>query len=162
VYKYLIVVFFNMVMYADTDIQRGIYDAADEMIRFDEKMNRAIAEHNHIDINENQNGSTIEDFEEIEGGYILTQQIQNRDNVTIDVKVENGMLSIITTTSSNEDSEYLSGIIADSNISGFENTISSASTSISIPNDADETKMEKSYKNGLLKIKFPKKKIYLK
>jgi len=138
---------------ADTDMQKGMYDAAEEMIKFDEKMNQAIAKHNQLDIEDEDEmrlNAMVEDFEEIEGGYLLKRDIPDSNNTKIAVKLEDGMLTITTTTMEQE------GIDGKS-VSGFETTISSSSMSLSIPNDADENRMERVYENGVLKIKFPKK-----
>jgi HSP20 family molecular chaperone IbpA len=145
------ILLYGLVIYADTEI--GMYEAAEEMIRFDEKMNRAIAEHNQLnkeDEDEMRLNAMVEDFEEIEGGYLLIRNISDSNNSKIEVKLNNGMLTIITTIIEQE------GISSES-ISGLETTLSSSSLSLPIPNDADENRMNKTYKNGVLKIKFPKK-----
>jgi HSP20 family molecular chaperone IbpA len=134
-------------------MQKGMYSAAEEMIRFDEKMNRAIAEHNQLNVEDKDEmrlNAMVEDFEEIEGGYLLKRNIPESNSTKIDVKRNNGMLIITTTTMEQE------GINSES-ISGFETTLSSSSMSLSIPNDADENSMERSYEKGVLKIKFSKK-----
>ncbi len=153
-YRYIMIAMIcSFAVVADTDMQKGIYDAAEEMIKFDEKMNQAIAKHNQLDIEDEDEmrlNAVVEDFEEIEGGYLLKQDIPENNNTKIAVKLENGMLTITTTTMEQE------GIDGKS-VSGFETTMSSSSMTLSIPNDADEKGMERVYENGVLKIKFPKK-----
>ncbi|MCK4441466.1 MAG: Hsp20/alpha crystallin family protein [Sulfurovaceae bacterium] len=154
-YKYTIaiIVLYSLAINADIDMQKGMYDSAEEMIRFDEKMNQAIAKHNQwnrADEDEMRLNSMVEDFEETDNGYILKRNIDDSNHTKIDIKVENGVLHITTNTTEQK-------IISDVNISGSETILSSSSMSLSIPNDADENSMEKSYENGVLKIKFSKK-----
>jgi HSP20 family molecular chaperone IbpA len=149
----MIAIIYSFAVIADTDMQKGMYDAAEEMIKFDEKMNQAIAKHNQLDIKDEDEmriNAMVEDFEEVEGGYLLKRDIPENNNTKIAVKLENGMLSIITTTMEQEG-------INDKSVSGFETTMSSSSMTLFIPNDADEKRMERVYENGVLKIKFPKK-----
>ncbi len=142
---------FQYTLYAEIDLQKGMYDAADEMIRFDEKMNQAIAEHNQIDVNdEEQLHNMINDFEEREYDYLLEQEIPNSEHTKVEVKLENGLLTI---TTSNIEKKQL---IEELNISNI-TTMTSTSTSLFIPNNANEYKMKKSYNNGILRITFPKK-----
>jgi len=153
-YRYIMIaIIYSFAVIADTDMQKGMYDAAEEMIKFDEKMNQAIAKHNQLDIKDEDEmriNAMVEDFEEVEGGYLLKRDIPENNNTKIAVKLENGMLSIITTTMEQEG-------INDKSVSGFETTMSSSSMTLFIPNDADEKRMERVYENGVLKIKFPKK-----
>jgi len=153
-YRYIMIaIIYSFAVIADTDMQKGMYDAAEEMIKFDEKMNQAIAKHNQLDIKDEDEmriNAMVEDFEEVEGGYLLKRDIPENNNTKIAVKLENGMLSIITTTMEQEG-------IDDKSVSGFETTMSSSSMTLFIPNDADEKRMERVYENGVLKIKFPKK-----
>jgi len=139
---------------AEIDLQKGLYDAADEMMRMDEKMNRAIAEHNQIDPAEDElmrlHAMAIEDFEETENGYKLEQNIENAQNTKVNVTIEEDLIIITTTSSQSEEDKNELNITKTT-------TMSSSSVSLLIPNDADKEKMEKSYENGLLKINFPKK-----
>jgi len=139
---------------SEIDMQKGVYDAAEEMIRFDEKMNKAIAEHNKIDAEDDAEmrlqTMMINDFEETEDGYVLTEEIEEFINTEVEVRVEEGLLIISTVTVEKEITQE------ELNISEI-NTMSSFNVSLFIPNDADEAKMEKSYKDGILKVFFPKK-----
>jgi HSP20 family molecular chaperone IbpA len=139
---------------AELDLQKSMYDAADEMMRMDEKMNRAIAEHNQIDPAEDEvmrlHAMTIEDFEETKDGYKLEQSIENPEHTKVEVSIEEDLIIITTTSVENEVDKNELNITKTM-------TMSSSSVSLLIPNDADKNKMEKSYENGLLKINFPKK-----
>jgi HSP20 family molecular chaperone IbpA len=137
-------------IYAEIDVQKGMYDAGEEMIIFDKKMNRAIAQHNQIDL-EDEEQLQVEDFEETESGYRLKRNIPDSKNTKVDVKLADGILIISTSTKEKEilDIDYIT--------EGYESTISSSSISLFLPNDADDTKMSKSYKNGVLIVTFPKK-----
>lgn len=139
---------------ADIDMQKGFYDAAEEMMRFDEKMNQLIAEHNNIGFEEDKemrlNDIALEDFKETSNGYELSQNIDDSNNIKIDVKVEDGRLSILTTVTQKKEIMMKEETIS-------ETTISSSQVSFPIPNNADEQTMTNSFKNGVLVIKFNKK-----
>ncbi len=153
IYRYIVmIVLFTFATDANSNMQKGVYDAADEMIRFDEKMNQAIIKHNQLDAEDEEEmrlNAMVEDFEEIEGGYLLERDIPENNSTKVDVKLEDGMLRITITTKEEEVDNKFS--------SSFETVMSSTSISLSIPNDADENMMEKSYNKGILKVKFPKK-----
>ena len=144
----------NLVLFAEVDLQENFYDAAEEMMRFDEKMNRAIAEHNEIDSEEDEkfrlNDLTIEDFEETAEGYILKQTIEDTNNTQIELTMSNGMLTIETTIREHK-------VIRNENEITTETTMSTSSTSLYIPNDADENTLREQYKNNTLEITFRKK-----
>jgi len=145
-----IVLFAGIPSVADIDMQKGIYDSAEEMIRMDEKMNRAIAEHNSMDFTEEESmrleSIKIEDFEELEGKYVLTKEIPEMSSTKVEVKIKDDLLIVLLTTIEKNMTEFTQ-----------ETTISSSTSSLFIPNDADKNRMEKSYKNGILKISLPKK-----
>ena len=146
----LLLLFACIPFLADTDMQKGMYDSAEEMMAMDKKMNQAIREHNRLDPNWNESLElkvmSVHDFEERKNSYILERKIDDMNQTKIDVTLENGKLTISTTTTTIEKTEFSES-----------KTMSSSSTSLFLPNDADETKMEKSYENGLLRIIFPKK-----
>jgi len=137
--------------WADINMQKGMYDSAEEMMAMDEKMNRAIREHNKLnpkwDESTELKVASIHDFEEKENSYVLEREIKENNQTKIDVKLENGQLTISTTTTVIKKTEFSES-----------KTMSSSSTSLFIPNDADETQMQQSYEHGILKITFPKKK----
>ncbi len=152
-YKIIFSVFLlNSLMVADIDIQKNIYDGAEDIIRMDEKMNRAIAEHNQLTPEEDAqmrlNSSKIEDFQDMGDKYILEKDIPK--SAKIDLKIEDGMLNISTTTTQKEK------IQTDLNVS-YTTIITTSETSIPIPNDANQNSMQKRYKDGILVIIFDKK-----
>jgi len=136
---------------ADIDMQKGMYDSAQEMMAMDEKMNHAIREHKQANPKWDESTElkvlSVHDFEERENTYVLEREIEENNQTKIDVKLENGQLTISTITTVIEKTEFSES-----------KTMSSSSTSLFIPNDADETQMEQSYEHGILKITFPKKK----
>jgi len=136
------------------DIKKNIYDGAEDIIRMDEKMNRAIAEHNQISHEEDAkmhlNISKIEDFEEIDDAYILKKEILDANDTEVDVKIEKGMLIISTTTKEKEKG------VNESNTTII-TTVSSSEISLFIPINANSEAMRQKYENGILEIKFPKK-----
>ncbi len=143
-------VFYGVPIFADIDMQKGMYDSAEEMMAMDKKMNKAIAQHNRVDSQWDEPVEleviSVRDFEEKENTYVLEREIKDANRTKVDVKLENGKLTISTNTTIIEKTEFSES-----------KTMSSSSSSLFIPHDADETKMEQSYKNGILKIVFPKK-----
>ena len=140
-----------LLLSAEVDMQKSVYDAADEMTEFDNKMNKLIAEHNQYDDKDleemHKNDISIEDFEDTPFGYELNQKIEDANSTKIDVDVWNGVL-IITTEKKLR--------VAIKN--GYETTMSSSKVSLFIPNDADEQRVQSTYVDGFLKIIIPKKK----
>ncbi len=141
----------TLLLSAEVDMQKAIYDGADEIIEFDNKLNKIIAQHNKYsdkDIEEmHKNDISIEDFEDTPNGYELNQKIEDANNTKIDVDVLDGVLTITTKKRVRVAIE-----------NGYETTISSSKVSLFIPNDADESKIQSSYIDGFLKIIIPKKK----
>jgi HSP20 family molecular chaperone IbpA len=146
----LLLASYSVPVLADIDMQKGMYDSAKEMMAMDENMNRAILEHKKSDPKWDESIElkvmSIHDFEEKKNSYVLEREIDDVNQTKVDVKLENGKLTISTTTTVIEKTEFSES-----------KSISSSSTSLFIPNDADENRMEQSYENGLLKIVFPKK-----
>ncbi len=140
-----------LLLSAEVDMKKSVYDAANEMIEFDNKLNNIIAEHNKYDDEDlkemRKNDISIEDFEDTPTGYELNQKIEDANNTKIDVDVLDGLLTITT--------EKKVRVKIDN---GYETTITSSKVSLFIPNDADESKIESDYSNGFLKITMPKKK----
>lgn len=149
--KMLIVM--SITLNAEVNMQKGIYDAAEEMIAFDKKMNRLIAEHNELTLEESetmhQNDIDIEDFEELENGYQLIYTIADANHTKVKVEVLEGMLTILIITDKKE-------LIINGIEGGIETTVDSSKQSLFIPNDADSTSMKSTYDNGVLKILFYK------
>jgi len=152
--KYLwMMVFLSISSYAEVNVTKAIYEAAEEMMRFDEKMNQAIAEHNGFDESDDEEmrlHDRVNDFEEIEDAYRLEHEVEDVENSKLEVNVQEGMLMVKTTTVNKEFMKF------DEN-SAHSSTMNSYSFALFIPNDADVERMEKSYINGVLKIIFPKK-----
>jgi len=146
----LIFIIYSTTLFADIDRQRGIYDAAEEMMAMDEKMNRAIDRHNRLYLDDEDLDQeptiTINDFEEKEDSYQLTREISDYNQTKIEVQLRDGILTISTTRRVTEKTD-----ISEST------TISSSASSLFIPTDADEYGMRRSYNNGILKITLPKK-----
>jgi len=140
----------NIMLFAEVDLQKAIYDSAEEMMRFDEKMNRLIAEHNGVDYEEEKMNTIVVDFEEKEKSYVLEREIEDNDNTQIELSLKDGLLTIDTTVREQEKLNTETGI-------GHETTISKSSMSLYIPSDADEDTMQEVYKNGILKVTFLKK-----
>ena len=140
-----------LLLSAEVDMKKSVYDAANEMIEFDNKLNNIIAEHNKYDDEDlkemRKNDISIEDFEDTPTGYELNQKIEDANNTKIDVDILDGLLTITT--------EKKVRVKIDN---GYETTITSSKVSLFIPNDADESKIESDYSNGFLKITMPKKK----
>jgi len=153
-FKYLwITLFMSINLAAEINLSQGIYEAAEEMMRFDEKMNQAIAKHNGFDENDDDEmrlHDRVKDFEEIENGYRLEHEVEDAENAKLNVDIQDGILTIKTIV---VDKEFMK---LDLN-STYATTMHSYSFSLFIPVDADLKRMEQTYINGLLKIVFPKK-----
>lgn len=149
-----LVALLSSVLFAEIDIQKNIYDAAEEMIRFDEKLNQAIRAHNQLDGKDEDEtylkSMTINDFTETPTGYILEQKIENHTETELKVEIKEGLLIISTKML---DKDFFSHEFNNTEIT----TISSMSVSIFIPNNADEDQMQEKYENGLLTINLPRK-----
>ena len=139
----------NILLFADSNLQKGVYDAAEEMMEFDEKMNRLIAEHNGVDY-EKEKISNIVDFEERENSYVLERNIEDNNNTQIELSLKDGMLSIETTVREQEE-------IRTENEISYETTMNTSTMSLYIPSKANESTMREEYKDGILKVTFLKK-----
>jgi len=138
----------NVTLFADIDLKKGVYDAAEEMIEFDEKMNRLIAEHNGVKY-EKEKISNIVDFEEREKSYVLERNIEDNNNTQIELSLKDRLLSIEITVREQEEIKTETGV-------SHETTMTKSTTSLYIPQNADENTMQDSYRNGVLKITFKK------
>lgn len=151
----LSMILFSSLLFAEINVQAEIYDAAEEMIKFDEKMTQAIIEHNQInpqDADEMRlEAMAINDFSETAFGYTLERKIDNPNETEVKVKIEEGVLIISTKTL---DKSFITHELNNSEIT----TMSSMSVSLLIPTDANQNKMQEKYENGLLTITFPHKK----
>ncbi len=146
-----LLVLIPLLLSAEIDMQRNIYDGADEMMAFDKKMNKLIAEHNQYDDEDleemHKNDISIEDFEDTATGYELNQKIEDANSTKVAVAVSDGVLTITT------DKKVRVAIE-----NGYETTITSSKVSLFIPHDADESRVQHNYIDGFLKITIPKKK----
>ena len=155
-YRFYVGIFLlSQVLFAEVDLQTGIYDSADEIIAFDKKMNQVIAEHNsqvfdEIEELEDSNIEDIEDFEETTDGFLLTKEIDSSSHTKVNVSIEGTMLLIKVNSIESKKIEKAEGVTS-------ETIMSSSSTSLSIPHNADKSKMEQEHKSGILTIFFPKK-----
>ena len=145
---YIVLLLSNVTLFADIDLQKGVYNAAEEMIEFDEKMNQLIAEHNGVKY-EKENTSNIIDFEEKENSYVLERNIEDNNNTQIELSLKDRMLSIEITIREQEEIKTETGI-------SHETTMTQSTTSLYVPHNADENTMQDSYKDGILKITFQK------
>ena len=145
--------FYPLFLVSEVDLQTNVYDAADEMVAFDEKMNRLIAEHNGITEAEDQemreNDKAIEDFLEIDNKYVLRYEVEDHNNTQIELSLKDKLLTIKRT-------KTVKNKIMLNNTVNYETTTTTATNSLYIPNDADEKSMKNSYENGLLIISFLK------
>ena len=149
----LLITLLSPLLFAEIDVQTKIYDAAEEMIQFDEKMNQAIIKHNQInpqDADEMRlEAMAINDFTETPSGYILERTIDKANETEVKVEIQDEVL-IISTKTLNKD--FINHELNNTEIT----TMSSMSVSLLIPNDADKSKMVKNYEHGILTITFPR------
>jgi len=151
--KLCLLILLSSLGFAEIDLQKGMYDAAEEMIHFDQKMNKLIKEHNTMVFEEEEEEMLeikIQDFEEKKNSYVLEKNIPTANNTKVDVKIVNALLTV-TIKSIEIENIKIEGE------SSHETTMSSSMMSLLIPNDADETKMSYTYLKGVLKIILPKK-----
>jgi len=151
--KLYLLIFLSSISFSEVDLQTGVYDAAEEMMAFDNKMNQLIKEHNQVMFDDEDlelEEIKVEDFEEREKSYILEKTISESHNKKVEVKVLNGLLSVII-KSIESDKLIVDGITS------HETTMSGSTMSLFIPVDADENQMKYSYRDGILKIVLPKK-----
>lgn len=136
-------------LFAENNLQKGVYDSADEMMKFDEKMNQLIAEHNGVKY-EKEDNSDIIDFEEREKSYVLEKEIEDNNNTQIELSVKGEMLNIEVTVREQEKVETETE-------SSYETTLTQSIIPVYIPKNADKNSMQESYENGILKVTFYKK-----
>ena len=149
--KVILVFFYTLPLFSDINLQEGVYDAAEEMMQFDKKMNELIAEHNQLDEEEKRAfaETNIEDFEETKGGYILKKNIADSSNTKVDVSLNNRTVTVSITKNTKE-------VLTIGTERSYESTTSRTSSSLYLPEDANENSMKKKYKNGILEVTFLK------
>ena len=138
----------NLPLFAEVNLQKGVYDAAEDIMEFDEKLNRLIAEHNGVEY-EKEKSSTIMDFEEKENSYVLEKNINDNNNTQIEVTLVDRILTIDITVREQKK------ITTETDVS-YETTLTQSTIPLYIPQNADENTMQESYENGVLKITFKK------
>jgi len=150
--KNLLLLLCTLPSYSEVNLQQGVYDAAEEMIRFDLKMNRLIEEHNQRNLEEQSEmqENRVEDFEETVNGYLLKQSVDESKRMKIEVTLKDRMVFITTITKTQE-------VVTVGDERSYENTMSRSTSSLYLPQDADELSMRQEYKNGILEVTFLKK-----
>ena len=148
--KCYIIIFFtgNIPVFADINLQKGLYDAAEDIMDFDEKLNRLIAKHNGVEYKK-EDSSDIMDFEEKEYSYILERKIEDDNNTQIEITLVERILSIEITVREQIEIKTEAGV-------SQETTLTQSITPLYLPQNADENTMQDSYRNGVLKITFKK------
>ena len=146
--NFITLLILSNLLFAEVDLQKGVYDAAEDIMEFDEKLNRLIAEHNGVKYEKDSN-STIMDFEEKENAYVLERNIEDNNNTQIELTLNDRILSIETTVREQKKIKTETGV-------SYETTITQSTTPLYLPKNADENTMKDSYKNGVLKITFKK------
>ena len=132
---------------AEVNLERGVYEAADDMVRFDNKLNKLIAEHNNIDLEEDN--TPINDFEETKTGYRLIETIDNNSS-KVEVNLKDRVVTVVITKTEKN-------IVNSNGEKSYEITKSESSSSLFLPEDADENSMKKEYQDGILTVEFLKK-----
>jgi HSP20 family molecular chaperone IbpA len=142
----------------DSKNLQSMYEGAKEVKMLDKSMEAGMREHNQkvqpvltqttesiID------NSPVESFQDLGNRYYLEKNIEDAKNTKVKVSINIDMLKITTTTTKKEHITTTHGM-AESSYS------SSTVEEIPIPFNADTSKMKKEYKNGILKVSFPKSK----
>lgn len=147
-----LLLFCTLPLFSDINMQKGVYDAAEEMMRFDQKMNQLIAEHNQFDEEDTKafEESNVEDFEETRDGYVLKRNISESKRTKVAVSLDNRLLTISITKSEKE-------VVVIGDERSYETTMNRTSSSLYLPEDANEKSMKQQYRNGILEVKFLKK-----
>lgn len=145
---------------SDREIQ-SLYDGAKEMEMLDNSMERGMQLHNQTptkviesQISEESvtgDNTTISGFKEEANHFYYEESIPNSQNTKVEVNIEGYKIIITTKTTHKEKNEKLNGM----------NVVQSSSSSkmeLTLPYNADMSKVKKSYKDGIVKIVVPKKK----
>ena len=145
---------------SDREIQ-SLYDGANEMEMLNSSMERGIQQHNQTTTQpiETQiiEETTLEDNNPISGlkedsdHFYYEETIPNSENSTVNIDVDGYKIIITTKTTHKEKTKEANGM----------HSIHSSSSSkmeLTLPYNADMNKVEKSYKDGIVKIVIPKKK----
>ena len=149
---------------SDREIQ-SLYDGAKEMEMLDNSMERGMQLHNQTPtqpietkiIEETVAGdnNTISGFKEEANHFYYEETVPNNKNTKVEIDIEGYKIIITTKTTHKEETTKVNGM----------NVVQSSSSSkmeLTLPYNADMSKVKKSYKDGIVKIVVPKKKEFSK
>ncbi|MBU1667985.1 Hsp20/alpha crystallin family protein [bacterium] len=146
----------SLVLLADTNLhlEENMYAPAREMMQMQEAMDKEMEQLNQQkQVIETLDGSEVEfrdepisELKEMKESYLLEKTISDANHSTVNVSIEEEMIKILITK------------VKVVKMSDFKQEMSTTNTEMHfIPFDADATKLQSSYKEGLLKITLPKK-----
>ncbi|KIM06146.1 MAG: hypothetical protein KU29_09265 [Sulfurovum sp. FS06-10] len=140
----------------DMHLKENMYEPAKEMMQMDEAMNKAIEQRRAENATMAKSELTFDespmvDFKPFEDGYALEKNITDANHTKVDVTVKDRMVTISTTTTKQHIMQLGEEVT-------HEDFVTSSMESLSLPSDADDTKLQSSYKQGVLKVTVPKKK----
>jgi HSP20 family molecular chaperone IbpA len=135
-----------------------MYEGAKEIEMLNRSMEAGMREHNlkvqPISTESEEriiDNTPIEDFQDLGDKFYLERTVEDSQNSKVKVTIQGDMLRISTTTTKKEQISTVHGTT--------ESSYSSNSVEeLTIPLDADISKMKKVYRDGVLKITIPKKK----
>jgi HSP20 family molecular chaperone IbpA len=137
---------------------RSMYEGAKEVEMLNKAMEAGMREHNQPKkpilvetVQEVMDTTPIEEFQELDDRYYLERVIEDRQNTNIKVTTSGNMVKIETKTTKKEHKSTPNGM--------SESSFSSSSTEeLSLPYNADLSRLSKEIKDGVLKISVPKRK----
>ena len=136
---------------------QSMYEGAKEMEMLNKSMEAGMREHNQksqpilIETTETVMDKTpLEGFQELNDKFFLEKVIEDSKNTKVTVTTSGNMVKIKTVTVKKEYKSTQNGM-AESSYN------SSSEEEISVPENADITKLTKEYRDGILKIFVPKK-----
>ena len=144
---------------SDREIQ-SLYDGAEEMEMLNRSMEKGMQLHNQppsrpietqIVEKSMDTNSTIPGFKEENDQFYYEETIPNSENTKVDIDVEGYKIIITTKTTHKEESKKVNGM-------SIVESSSSSKMELTLPYNADMTKVKKSYKDGIVKITVSKKK----
>lgn len=160
-YKKLIytsLLFSSLTLFADDfnkHLQENLYEPAKEMMEMQDRLTEEMNQLNQQEqVIENLDGSVAVDFsneplselKDMGNSYLLEKTISDANHSKIDVTIEEDMIKILITKTK---------VVK---MSDFKQEMSSTNTEMhSVPTDADQTKIQSYFKEGLLTITLPKK-----
>jgi len=134
-----------------------MYEGAKEVEMLNRSMEAGMEQHNQAiqpmgteTVERTIDNTPAPTFQDMGDKYYLEKLIANPKNSKVKVTLQGNMVKIETTTTKREHITTVHGM-------GESVSTSSTVEEISIPFDADSSKMRKEYKNGVLKITFLKK-----